>query len=159
MHKGETLKLTVTDADASGVEFRFGGAETKTETAANDSGDWSISAATSTWAPGRYAWQAWATYADNSVAVTASGNFDLEAALGVGEVRTTARQMVEMIEAQMKGNAPEAVRRYRINNRELERYSVAELLSLLSYWKGQLKTEERKEKGMSALGPRIAVRF
>ncbi len=159
MHKGETLKLTVTDAEASAVEFRFGGASTKTETATAENGDWSIAAATAAWNSGHYAWQAWATYPDTSVRVIAYGSFDLEAALGVGEVRTTARQMVEMIEAQMKGNAPEAVRRYRINNRELERYSVAELLSLLSYWKGQLKLEERKEKGLSTLGPRIAVRF
>ena len=80
-------------------------------------------------------------------------------ALAVGDIRSTARQIVEKIEAMIAGNAGEGVRRYKINNRELERYSVAELLQLLSYWKAQVRIEERKELGKSALGPRIAVRF
>ena len=88
-----------------------------------------------------------------------AGNIQLDDVLGVGDERTTARTIVENIEAMMKGNATEGVRRYKINNRELERYSVAELMQLLSYWRHRMMQEERKDRGNFGLGPRIAVRF
>lgn len=159
MTKGETLKLTVDDTLAVSVEFKFGGPQTRTVAATKTGTEFSIAADTAAWNAGVYAWQAWATYADASKKIIATGTVDLADALGVGDIRSSARKMVEMIEAMMAGNASEGVRRYRINNRELERYSVAELLQLLSYWKSQVKNEERRAAGRSALGPRIAVRF
>lgn len=159
MIKGETLQLSVTDADAVSVEFRFGGPQTRQVAATKSGTEFTIAADTAAWTAGVYRWQAWGTYDGNIKRVIASSTVDLEDALAVGDVRTSARKMVEMIEAMMAGNASEGVRRYRINNRELERYTVAELLQLLNYWKGQLRTEERRDKGRSALGPRIAVRF
>lgn len=159
MIKGETLKLSVTAANTTAVEYRFGGASTKSIAAVKDGNDFSISVTTADWVPGIYAWQAWATDTDGVICVVQHGNFDLADVLGVGDVRTSARKMVEMIETMMAGNAAEGVRRYRINNRELERYSVGELMQLLSYWKAQVKKEERAAAGMSTLGPRISVRF
>jgi hypothetical protein len=67
--------------------------------------------------------------------------------------------MVEMIEAMMAGNASEGIKSYTINNRSLERYSVEELMTLLSYWRGRLLLERRREKGLSSRGPRIEIRF
>lgn len=159
MTKGETLKLAVTDTEASAVEFRFGGPQAKTVAATKDGSEFAISTPTTTWHPGNYRWQAWATYPDQTVAVIATGALDLADTLGVGDVRTTARKIVEMIEQMIAGNASEGVKSYRINNRELERYSVAELLQLLNYWKNQVKIEDRRERHGSTLGPRIAVRF
>jgi hypothetical protein len=155
MTKGETLQLLVSDGSAASVEFRFGGAQTRTVAATKSGSDFSIAADTAAWTAGAYAWQAWATYADASKKIIGTGTLDLADALGVGDVRSNARKMVEMIEAMMAGNATEGVRRYRINNRELERYSVAELLQLLSYWRAQVKRENRN----GGLGPRIAVHF
>lgn len=159
MTKGETLKLCVDDTLAASVEYKFGGPQTRTVSATKAGSEFSISADTTEWTAGVYAWQAWATYADSTKKIIATGTVDLAAALGVGDVRSPARKMVEMIEAMMAGNASEGVRRYRINNRELERYSVAELLQLLSYWKNQAKKEDCLAAGRSALGPRISVRF
>lgn len=159
MTKGETLKLSVTAANTTAVEFRFGGPETHTVEATKTGDTFAISEDTAEWVPGAYAWQAWATDTDGIVAVIARGQLDIEDALGVGDIRTPARKMVQMIEDMMAGNASAGVRRYRINNRELERYSVSELLQLLSYWKNQQKREERVEAGRSILGPRISVRF
>lgn len=156
MTKGETLKLVVTDADAASVEFRFGGASTQTVAGTKSDTEFSIAASTTAWAAGVYAWQAWATYADTSKAIISNGTFTLEDVLGVGDVRSQAQKIVDMIDAQMAGNAAEAVRRYKINNRELERYSVAELLQLRSFWQAKVLKENR---GGSRLGPRIAVRF
>lgn len=155
MIKGETLKLFVTASTATAVEFRFGGPETRTVAATQSGSEWSISTATTAWTAGVYRWQAWATEADASVAVIAEGTFDLEAPLAVGDVRDPARKVVENIEAMIAGNASQGVRSYKINNRELERYSISELLSLLSYWKAQA----RRERGNGGLGPRISLRF
>jgi hypothetical protein len=159
MTKGETLKLVVTDASAASVEFRFGGPQTRAVTATKSGSEFSIAADTAGWTAGFYKWQAWATYVDATKAIITTGNVDVDAALAVGDVRSDARKMVEMIEAMMAGNASEGVRRYRINNRELERYSVSELMQLLSYWRERMKREERTAAGRSALGPRISVRF
>lgn len=159
MIKGETLEMSLTDADAVSVEFRFGGPQTRTVNATKSGTTFSVAADTAAWTAGAYRWQAWGTYAENVKRVIASATIDIEDALGVGDIRSTARQIVEKIEAMIAGNAGEGVRRYKINNRELERYSVAELLQLLSYWKAQVRIEERKAAGKSALGPRIAVRF
>lgn len=155
MTKGETLKIQVTDADAVSVQFRFGGAATQTVNATKSGSEFSIAASTTAWTAGFYAWQAWATYSDSSTAIISSGTLTLDDVLGVGDVRSQAQKIVDMIDAQMAGNASEAVRRYKINNRELERYSVSELLQLRSFWQAKVLKESRG----SSLGPRIAVRF
>lgn len=155
MIKGETLKLCVTASTATAVEFRFGGPQTRTVAATKTGSEWNISTSTTAWDAGVYRWQAWATEADASVAVIAEGTLDLDAPLTVGDVRDPARKVVENIEAMIAGNASQGVRSYKINNRELERYSVSELLALLSYWKAQA----RRESGTGGLGPRISVRF
>jgi len=159
MTKGETLKLLVTDGSAASVEFKFGGSQTRAIAATKNGADFSISASTVDWTAGLYVWQAWATYPDATKAIIATGNVDVEAALAVGDLRSVARKNVEAIEAMLSNNAGEGVRRYRINNRELERYSVAELMKLLSYWRERMKREERVAAGRSSLGPRISVRF
>jgi hypothetical protein len=159
MIKGETLAIQVDDAEATAVEFRLGGPQTLVLTATAEGSMWKASASTAEWTAGFYAWQAWATYADGTVSVISRGDFNLSAALGVGDVRSQARKNLEAIQAMLAGNLSEGVRRYRINNRELERYSVAELLSLESRYKAELKREERTEAGRSTLGPRIAFRF
>lgn len=159
MIKGETLSIQVTDAEATAVEIRLGGASLQTLSAAKDGDVWTASASTSAWDAGFYEWQAWASYTGDRVAVIDRGNFKLEDTLTVGDRRSVAQQNIDAINGMLTGNAAEGVRRYKINNRELERYSVAELLQLLSYWKAELKKEERLEAGRSTLGPRIAFRF
>jgi hypothetical protein len=159
MTKGETLNLSVTAGDAATVEFRFGGASLRSVAATSTGDAWSISESTAAWDAGEYAWQAWATLSNSSVRVIASGAFTLDSPLAVGDVRTTAQRVVEMIEAMIQGNAGEGVKRYKINNRELERYSVPELLQLLSYWRQRAAVERRRKNGLSSLGPRIEIRF
>jgi hypothetical protein len=158
--QGETLRLSIPGTDDPQVEFRFGGASVIPAIPATlTDGAWTAWLGTDYLEPGRYVWQAWAMDGDGGKRVLRSDGFSIAAPLDEGDVRSLARKMVEMIESQMAGNASEGVRRYRINNRELERYSVAELLSLLSYWKNQLRIEERRARGQSALGPRIEFRI
>jgi hypothetical protein len=155
MTKGETLKLCVVAPTATAVEFRFGGPETRTVAATNDGNVWRIATSTAAWIAGVIRWQAWATDTDGSVWVVDDGTFDLKDPLDIGDVRDPARVIVEKIEAMISGNASAGVRRYKINNRELERYSVGELLQLLSYW----KERARRERGNGGLGPRLSIRF
>jgi hypothetical protein len=72
-------------------------------------------------------------------------------------MRSQARIALDNINAMLSGQAKEGVRRYRINNRELERYTVAELLQLKSHFAADVLKEERRAKGLNSLGPRIAV--
>jgi hypothetical protein len=159
MIKGETLKLEVTNPDTTAVEFRFGGPQTHNIAATKNGDTFTASTSTAEWTSGAYRWQTWATFADGSVSVISQGSLDLYDALGVGDVRLPARKVVEMIKAQMAGNAGEGVKRYKINNRELERYSSGELLQLLSWWTAEMKKEEKAGNGCNSLGPRISVRF
>lgn len=131
----------------------------QTMTGAQSGSDWIASGSTASWSPGFYEWQAWASYGDGTTSVIARGNFPLEDGLSIGDRRSLAKQNVDAIRAMMTGNASEGVKRYRIGGRELERYSIEELLKLLSYWQAEVKKEERLEAGRSTLGPRIAVRF
>lgn len=159
MIKGETLKLSVTCSDATAVEFRFGGPEARTVAGTKSGSDFTIATSTAAWIAGVYRWQAWATLTDGSIKVLTSGGLDLEDALAEGDVRLPARKIVEMIEGMIAGNAEKGVRRYKINNRELERYSVGELMQLLSYWRERMRREEKAGFGTTGLGPRISLRF
>jgi hypothetical protein len=173
---GETYKLELSARSAASVRVLFGGASRQSADAvktadlstldmATGEADevWAVEADTTTWMPGAYAFEAWATYESGAKTVLLRGKLVIEASLADApeqmDVRSRAAQMVENIEAMMLGNASQMVRRYKINNRELERYSAVELLDLLRYWRQRLQVEERKSKGISALGPRIAVRF
>jgi hypothetical protein len=157
--QGETLTIEAIVADATAVEARLGGPSTSTHTMTLDGQTWRVNIATDAMQAGQYAAQVWATYAGNVKCIAFTQTFELLASLRVGDIRTEARKALEMIDAMLAGQAKEGVRRYRINNRELERYSVAELLQLRSHFASEVQKENRRNKGISGLGPRIAVRF
>ncbi len=71
--------------------------------------------------------------------------------------RTKAREIIDKIENMMSKAPAEGVRRYKINNRELERYSMRELLDLLAYWRRRFRTADRKLQGKTSMGPDIQV--
>ena len=157
--KGETLTITETVADATAVEVRYGGPTTGTASMTASGGQWTVNIATDNMKAGQYSAELWATYAGDVKRIASRLSFTIRAALGVGDIRSQARKALEAIEAMLAGQANEGVRRYRINNRELERYTVDELLQLRSHFASEVQREERKNKGLSGLGPRIAVRF
>jgi hypothetical protein len=157
--QGETLTITQTVADATAVEARLGGASTGTHAMTADGTMWTVNIDTAAMQPGQYVAQVWATYAGNIKRIVSTESFTLSAALKAGDMRSNAAKALEMIDAMLAGQAKEGVLRYKINNRELERYSVDELLKLRSHFLAEVQRENRKNKGMSGLGPRIAVRF
>lgn len=157
--QGETLTIEAIVADATAVEARIGGPSTATHAMTLDGQTWRVNIATDGMQAGQYAAQVWATYVGNVKRIAFTQTFEILAALRVGDIRTDAKKALEMIDAMLAGQAKEGVRRYRINNRELERYSVAELLQLRSHFASEVQKENRRNKGISGLGPRIAVRF
>jgi hypothetical protein len=159
MTQGETLIRTVEAPGALEVTYKFGGASKKSVPATKEGNSFSIKVNTISWAAGAYKYQAWAKFADDVNSVICEGTVDIEAELCVGDTRSTAKKNIDAIQAMLSNNATEGVKRYRINNRELERYDVKELLELLRYWTGIYNREMRKQNGFDGLGPRIAIRF
>ncbi len=157
---GETFTARICAA-GTGVIAYFRGPSSHDVNAIAVGNDWEISADTSGWEHGEYRWQAWVTLGGGEKKAVADYPLTVRASLVETEAKiqkTRAMDVVEKLEAMMAGgNIAEGVKRYRINNRELENYSVAELLSLLKYWRGRRSEERRKELGNSSLGRRIAV--
>lgn len=122
---------------------------------------WSVSIQTQGWPPGAYIYEVMAEDALGNKWVVIRDRMTVEASLSdlPSDFETPSERMVRMIEAMISGNATAGVRRYKINNRELERYSIDELLKLLAYWKNRLAGERRKARGQNPLGPPIRVRF
>ena len=158
---GETLKVEIPPPEGgSDGEMRIGGPMAAVVLANDTVGSWRFVKDTSELAPGSYAWQVWSTADDGTKSIIASGSFDLLPALSDGQdVRSIARKNLDAIDAMLGKSDQVGVRRYRINNRELERYSVAELLKLRSFWAAEVAKEGRKGLGRHSLGPRIAFRF
>lgn len=162
---GETLKACASVSGASAIVAHIVGPSKQSVTYAEADGTWTGEADTADWSPGVYRFEVWVTLDDGTRRIDERGTLTVAASLETEEggedfdARTRAQRMVEKLEAMLEGNASKGVRRYKINNRELERYSVGELMELLAYWKRQAAIEARKAKGISVLGPRIEFRI
>lgn len=158
---GETFSARIC-ADAESVVAYFRGPSSHDVDGEVTGDGWIISAETEGWEPGLYRWQAWATFADGSKKVVADYPLAVRASIqsdeGGASYKSRAAEIVEKLEQMLAGgNVAQGVRRYRINNRELENYATSELLDLLRYWRKRLARENRLARGQSPNGPRIAV--
>lgn len=162
---GETLKASACATDAVSVVGYVVGAAKHTLLFEESGNTWTSDTDTTGWLAGPYRYEIWVTREDGTRQILQRGSLTVLASLEEAEggedfdTTTRAQRMVAKIEAMLEGNASAGVRRYRINNRELERYTLAELMELLGYWKRQLAMETRKNKGQSVLGPRISFRI
>jgi hypothetical protein len=159
---GETLALCVADSAYTGVTAYAVGPARQEIALALEDGEWAATRDTADWTPGLYSFEVWAVSSPALRELIERGQFTvlpslISSSVATIDARSDAQKMVEMIQAMIAGNATQGVRRYRINNRELERYSLAELLQLLSYWKRQAEIERRRAAGLPVLGPKIRV--
>ena len=158
---GETLRAEY-QTPATAVTIRFAGPKAHTASLVNAGGNtWKATVQTEGWPAGLYWFDVSAQDAEGNKWNITRERLELDASLPnlPEDSRTTAERMVEMIEAMMAGNASAGVRRYKINNRELERYGVDELLRLLAFWRNRLATERRKARGESPMGGGIRFRI
>lgn len=160
---GETFSVTVSADTAATVLVQFAGMQSRNITAtATAPGAFVASVDTTGWIPGHYRWEAWATVASHRGIVGSGEILIRESATTLApgaEVRSQARIAVAHIEAMLAGGATLEAKRYKINNRELERHSIPELLQLLSFWRRELGRESRRAAGVAALGQSIAIRI
>jgi len=159
---GETFTCDVTEVSSGTVAMQLRGPAGYDITPTLLDGTWSAQADTEQWTAGRYELTVWLTL-DGKKSIIHRGRVNVAAAVGPGDVfdpRSNAEKIIEAIEGHLAGNGQDPTwRRYKINNREMERYSVAELLQLLKHYQSIVAQEQRKAAGRSVLGPRIAVRF
>lgn len=117
---------------------------------------------TATWQPGTYRYVIRAQLGDEVDQVDA-GSIIIQpdaAALAAGtDIRTHAAIVLANIEAVLEKRATQDQARYTINNRELWRTPMADLLLLRATYQRIVQQEQRKARGLSAYGRTVRIRF
>lgn len=116
--------------------------------------------ATAAWTAGVY-WYSLRATKGAQVGDAGSGRIqilaDLAAVSGTFDGRTEAERALAAIDAVMANRATQDQQRYTINNRELWRTPIAELIKLRAFYAARVRRERRK--GCSPFGRAIPVRF
>lgn len=107
-------------------------------------------AATAAWEAGDYAYTIRATDGADVVEVE-SGRVRITPNLAAGNVdtRSHARITLEAIEAVIEKRATLDQERYRINNRELYRTPIGDLLKLRTFYRNEVAREDARARGRS----------
>lgn len=154
---GETLNYTVSVAEyvaADGWVLRLvlspragGTVYTVDSVPGGDDHLLTVSAAvTATWAPGQYAWEIWALRNGEQYRLEAGQIRVLAGLLGATggqDTRSEAEQGLQAIDALLAGKATSGVQRYTINGRELQSYSLTELLKLRQHLVAEVASQRR----------------
>jgi hypothetical protein len=102
--------------------------------------------------PGIYGLEVWATISGKKTLIRQT-RLVLKASIATQgsnvDQRSQAERIVAAIEDYIERGAQSPNRRYRINNREIERYMISELLKLLDYYKRIAASEKRKRTGQN----------
>lgn len=125
--------------------------------------EFDVSAAvTKEWPAGQYAYSLRATSGD-AVHLVETGNVTINAdiaAAGAGhDGRTPNRRALDAIEAVLEKRASLDQQSYRINNRELERTSIPDLLRLKAHYTEQVRREDFRAAGKSLFGRQVKFRM
>lgn len=115
------------------------------------------------WTAGTYQWTLRATHASNGQVYTAQRGVVEILPDPAGQTSQTgeladAETALTNINALLANRASSDQKRYRINDRELERYSVDELLRLRAYFVSRVSTL-KAELGVSGASKRLRARF
>lgn len=117
---------------------------------------------TAAWAAGDY-WYSLRASNGTEVHEIDSGTLKvLPDLVGVGsdfDGRTHAERTLEAIEAVIEGRASKDQDSYRINNRELRRTSISQLLKLRDVYRNEVRRLKAARKGRNTLGRPVLARF
>ncbi len=148
---GETIVSAICHPTATAVALVLVGSQKHTAAFTQSGNEWRLSQPTAAWDAGAYAWQLWVdTPGGRSVA--GSGTLVLQVSLEgieagtVIDNRNEAQRNLDAIDAMLAGKASAGVRRYRINNRELESYGIDELLKLREFWAGKVRAGKPRRR-------------
>lgn len=163
---GALLTLTAHPAPDWGVELIMRGPMPIGVTATPIGTQHALSASaavTATWQAGVYWWSIRATQGAEVVQVD-EGQItikpDLAAIAGPHDDRSHAERVLAAIEAVIENRATTDQQKYKINNRELWRTPISDLLLLRSRYLAEVAREKSKQRtGQSLLGRQVKVRF
>lgn len=113
-------------------------------------------------AAGHYSYSVRATSGDDTVEVEASTVdviADLSTVAAGADQRSHARRVLDNIEAVIENRATQDQQKYRINNRELWRTPLADLLQLRGYYAALVRQEKAKARGKTLFGAAVKVRL
>lgn len=132
--------------------------------AASPDGKFSATAtATAEWTPGAYWWTIRATNDAGEVSELGKGAIeilpDMLAAEPGFDGRSDNEKALDAIDAVLEKRASLDQERYRINNRELYRTPIAQLIKLRAFYAAAVAREKRKASGNSNWGRPVHVRF
>lgn len=154
--KGEHFEKALSvDVDSLTAYFRGPAAEatnigTVDVAGVLENGVWKVEVGTENFQPGDWVYEIWGVV-DGRNNLALSGKLRVMPSVvcqGAGvDRRSHAAKMVEAIESYLEGSAGEWVRKYKINNRELERHSIGELWTMLRHYKSAAAREAAKEAG------------
>lgn len=117
---------------------------------------------TADWPAGVYWWALRATDGGDIVQVD-EGQITIAGDIAAAEVgfdaRTHAERTLAAIEAVIENRATTDQQKYTINNRELWRTPIAELLLLRSRYRDEVRRQKQARGGQSLLGRQVKVRF
>ena len=117
---------------------------------------------TKAWSPGVY-WYSLRAEKEGQVYEVEEGQTeiltDLEQVADLFDNRNHAEKVLAAIEAVIEGRASMDQQRYKINDRELERTPISELLRLRSTYKSEVRRIQASKSGQSLLGRQVKVRF
>lgn len=117
---------------------------------------------TENWKAGEY-WYAIRVTDGLDVHEVDSGAFTVAPDLAAADVdydgRTHAQRTLEAIEAVIEGRASKDQDSYRINNRELRRTSISQLLKLRDVYRQEVRRQRAAQKGRNTLGRQVLARF
>lgn len=120
----------------------------------------SSAATTATWAPGRYSYSMRVAKA-GEVHELETGTVeilpDLATQVAGFDGRTHAEKTLEAVEAVIENRATIDQERYRINNRELYRTPIAELMKLRDLYRSEVQREKMAERGGKVFGRAVRV--
>ncbi len=168
---GDSVSWTITDSEHPGPTWAIsyalvnsdGDHRTLTSTANVEEHTVTLTPAqTADWQPGTYTWQRYANDGSDRV-TTGSGSIEVAADLQPGSVdlRTTAKQILDAIDAVLKGKASQDQLTYSLNGRSLTRMTWADLIAARSHFKREVDREEaaaRVAAGQPS-GKTLRVRF
>lgn len=119
-------------------------------------------AVTADWPAGVYWWAIRATDGSDVVQVD-EGQItvaaDIAAADDGFDARTHAERTLAAIEAVIENRATKDQQKYTINNRELWRTPIADLLLLRNRYRDEVRRQKQARGGQSLLGRQVKVRF
>lgn len=117
---------------------------------------------TSDWQPGDY-WYSFRVTDGTAVYELESGRVriapDLEAQVDGYDGKTHPERALAAIEAVIEGRASQDQDSYRINNRELRRTPISQLLKLRDVYRNEVRRLNAARRGKGVLGRQILARF